>query len=60
MQSGSEEKIFPKVQVIYEKTTQRFSLSLKMEKEGCYRAVAFYNGVKLKNGEFNILVLSGK
>ena len=33
---------------------------IKMEKEGCYQATVSYGDVKLKNGEFNIIVLSGE
>jgi len=60
LKTGTDEKITPKVQVIYEKATKRFALSLKLEKEGCFHAVAFYNGFKLKNGDFHILVLNGE
>ena len=33
---------------------------IKMEKEGCYQATVSYGDVKLKNGEFSIIVLSSK
>ncbi len=36
------------------------SLFIKMDHTGCYRATATYQGIPLRNGEFNILVLSGK
>ena len=33
---------------------------IKIDKEGCYQAVVSYGDVKLKNGEFDILVLNGE
>ena len=31
-----------------------------MEMEGCYQAAVSYGDIKLRNGDFNILVISGK
>ena len=33
---------------------------IKIDKEGCYQAVVSYGDIKLKNGEFDILVLNGE
>jgi hypothetical protein len=33
---------------------------IKMEMEGCYQAAVSYGDIKLRNGDFNILVISGK
>ena len=35
-------------------------MHIKMEKIGCYQATVSYGDVSLKNGDFNILVLSRK
>ena len=59
-QSGSQYSWSPPVSVRYEKVTKRICLDLRMEKEGCYTAMATYRGVKLKNAEFTIIVLNGK
>lgn len=35
-------------------------MQIKMEKIGCFQASVSYGDINLKNGDFNILVLSSK
>ena len=60
MQSGSQYSYTPPVYVHFEKVSKRICLDLRMEKEGCYQAIATYKGVKLKNADFTIIVLNGE
>ena len=55
----SSEPFVPHLHIVYEKATKRLTLHLRLDKEGCFNAVATYGGVKLKNGEFTVLVLNG-
>ena len=48
------------LQIFYEKLSKQVNIQLKVNKEGCYQAEATYNKEKLRNGEFNIVVLSGE
>lgn len=36
----------------------RVSLVLKFDQEGCYRAIVYYRGIMLQNGDFHIIVLN--
>ena len=59
-QTGCEKQIVPEIKVTYEKATGRIGLHLRLDHEGCYTATATYRGVTIKNGQFTILVLSGR
>lgn len=59
-QSGSNNKYVPATQIFYDPTHKQLTMHIRMERVGCYQAVVSYGDSKLKNGEFNILVISGK
>ena len=60
LQAGTGVRYTPATQIIYSVQEKRLTMFIKMEKEGCYQATVSYGDVKLKNGEFNIIVLSSK
>ncbi|GAB1610051.1 apoptosis-resistant E3 ubiquitin protein ligase 1-like [Argonauta hians] len=45
-------------QIFYDTSWQRLTMHICMEEAGSFQAVVTYGDVKLKNGEFNILVLN--
>ncbi|XP_052769261.1 apoptosis-resistant E3 ubiquitin protein ligase 1-like isoform X1 [Mya arenaria] len=55
---GSKEKHFPPIQIFYNSRQKQLLMQIKMERVGCYQASVSYGDVSLKNGDFNILVLS--
>ncbi|XP_071079014.1 apoptosis-resistant E3 ubiquitin protein ligase 1-like [Haliotis cracherodii] len=57
-EAGSHVKYVPATQIIYDPNEKRLTMHITMEKAGCYQATVSYGDVKLKNGEFNILVLN--
>ncbi len=58
LQAGSHVKYVPATQIIYNPIEKRLTMHITMEKAGCYQATVSYGDVKLKNGDFNILVLN--
>ncbi|XP_070180625.1 apoptosis-resistant E3 ubiquitin protein ligase 1-like [Littorina saxatilis] len=58
-EAGTGVRYTPATQIIYSVQEKRLTMFIKMEKEGCYQATVSYGDVKLKNGEFSIIVLSG-
>ena len=59
-QSSSQYSYNPPLTVKYDSAAKRITASLTMDREGCYQAVATYNGTRIKNPEFTILVLNGE
>jgi len=59
-QCGTQEKHFPPTQIFYNSRHKQLSMQIKMERVGCYQATVSYGDVNLRNGDFNILVLSCK
>ncbi|KAK7493478.1 hypothetical protein BaRGS_00015378 [Batillaria attramentaria] len=59
-ESGTGVRYTPTTQILYSVQEKRLMMFIKMEKEGCYQATVSYGDIKLKNGEFNIIVLSSK
>ncbi|KAL5008817.1 hypothetical protein ScPMuIL_014398 [Solemya velum] len=57
-ESGSNNKYVPATQIFYDPTHKQLTMHIRMERVGCYQAVVSYGDSKLKNGEFNILVIS--
>ncbi|XP_076442500.1 apoptosis-resistant E3 ubiquitin protein ligase 1-like isoform X1 [Babylonia areolata] len=57
-EAGTGARYTPATQIVYNVQEKRLTMFIKMEKEGCYQATVSYGDVKLKNGEFNIIVLS--
>lgn len=60
MQAGTNTRYTPTTQIIYSVQDKKLTMFIKMEKEGCYQATVSYGDIRLKNGEFNILVLNSK
>lgn len=60
LQTGSNARHVPATQIFYDPASRRLTMHIRMEKEGSFQATVTYGDVKLKNGEFNILVLSCK
>ena len=60
LQSGSNVKYVPATQIIYDPNEKRLTMYITMERAGCYHAKVSYGDVKLKNGDFDIIVLSRK
>ena len=58
LQTGSNTRHIPATQIFYDPASRRLTMHIRMEKEGSFQATVTYGDVKLKNGEFNILVLS--
>lgn len=54
----SKECWSPKLHIVQDKTGRCIGLNMRIYQGGCYHALATYNGEKLKNGEFTMLVLS--
>ena len=59
-QCGSNEKHFPPIQIFYNPNLKQLMMRIKMEQVGCYQATVSYGDINLKNGDFNILVLSSE
>ena len=59
-QAGTNSKYVPGTQIFYNSIQKQLTMHIKMEKIGCYQATVSYGDVSLKNGDFNILVLSRK
>ncbi|GFR60823.1 ubiquitin protein ligase protein [Elysia marginata] len=57
-EAGTNERYSPTTQIIYNTHDKKLVMYIKIDKEGCYQAVVSYGDVKLKNGEFDILVLN--
>ncbi|XP_035826963.1 apoptosis-resistant E3 ubiquitin protein ligase 1 isoform X2 [Aplysia californica] len=57
-EAGTGERYSPTTQIVYNTLEKKLVMHIKMDKEGCYQATVSYGDVKLKNGEFDILVLS--
>lgn len=57
-ETGSNARHVPATQIFYDPASRRLTMHIRMEKEGSFQATVTYGDVKLKNGEFNILVLS--
>ncbi|KAL3873875.1 hypothetical protein ACJMK2_036958 [Sinanodonta woodiana] len=57
-ESGTDGKYVPATQIFYNSAQKQLAMHIKMEKEGCFQATVSYGDIKLKNGDFNILVLS--
>ncbi|XP_041353724.1 apoptosis-resistant E3 ubiquitin protein ligase 1-like isoform X2 [Gigantopelta aegis] len=57
-ESGSNIKYVPATQIIYDPNEKRLTMYITMERAGCYHAKVSYGDVKLKNGDFDIVVLS--
>ncbi|KAK3093591.1 hypothetical protein FSP39_017830 [Pinctada imbricata] len=48
----------PTTQLIYNPDRKQLTMHINMEKEGCYQATVSYGDIKLRNGDFTILVIS--
>ena len=59
VQTSSQYSWMPKLTVAHDRSSGRVLLNLRLDREGCYHALATFGGVKLKNGEFTLLVLTG-
>lgn len=59
-EAGTGTRYIPTTQILYSVQEKRLTMFIGMEKEGCYQATVSYGDVKLKNGEFNIIVLSSE
>ncbi|ESO94312.1 hypothetical protein LOTGIDRAFT_215855 [Lottia gigantea] len=57
-EAGTNIRYIPTTQIIYDPTGKRLTMHIKMDRQGCYQATVSYGDTKLKNGDFNILVLS--
>ncbi|KAK3702762.1 hypothetical protein RRG08_042746 [Elysia crispata] len=57
-EAGTNERYSPTTQIIYNTHDKKLVMYIKIDKEGCYQAVVSYGDIKLKNGEFDILVLN--
>ncbi|CAI9739768.1 apoptosis-resistant E3 ubiquitin protein ligase 1-like [Octopus vulgaris] len=57
-ETGTNCRHNPVTQIFYDTTSKRLTMHICMEKGGSFQAVVTYGDVKLKNGEFNILVLN--
>ncbi|XP_052269096.1 apoptosis-resistant E3 ubiquitin protein ligase 1-like isoform X1 [Dreissena polymorpha] len=57
---GTNEKYFPPTQIFYNSRQKQLTMQIKMERVGCYQASVSYGDINLKNGDFNILVLSSE
>ncbi|ELT91789.1 hypothetical protein CAPTEDRAFT_203657, partial [Capitella teleta] len=55
---GNSKSCAANLQVTFDKALNSVVLQVCIEQEGCFRATVAYRGHKLKNGDFNILVLS--
>ncbi|CAL1527790.1 unnamed protein product, partial [Lymnaea stagnalis] len=55
--AGTKERYTPTTQIIYNTQDKKLVMYIKIDQKGCYQAVVSYGDVKLKNGEFDILVL---
>ncbi|XP_059144171.1 apoptosis-resistant E3 ubiquitin protein ligase 1-like [Physella acuta] len=55
--AGTKERYNPTTQIIYNTQDKKLVMYIKIDQKGCYQAVVSYGDVKLKNGEFDILVL---
>ncbi|XP_053395047.1 apoptosis-resistant E3 ubiquitin protein ligase 1-like [Mercenaria mercenaria] len=55
---GTRIKHVPTTQIFYNARQKQLSMQIKMEKVGCFQASVSYGDINLKNGDFNILVLS--
>ena len=59
-QTESNARYIPTTQIIHNADSKQLTMHIKMEMEGCYQAAVSYGDIKLRNGDFNILVISGK
>ncbi|XP_071161964.1 apoptosis-resistant E3 ubiquitin protein ligase 1-like isoform X1 [Mytilus edulis] len=57
-ESETNERYVPTTQIIHNADSKQLTMHIKMENEGCYQAAVSYGDVKLRNGDFNILVIS--
>ncbi|CAG5115250.1 unnamed protein product, partial [Candidula unifasciata] len=57
-EAGSNERYTPTTQIIYNTQDKKLVMYIKIDKEGCYQAIVSYGDIKLRNGEFDILVLN--
>lgn len=59
VEDGKEDvEISSSVAFVYDRESRRLQLPLNLNKEGCYRATVSFNGVTLKNGDFDVIVLN--
>ncbi|KAJ8308581.1 hypothetical protein KUTeg_013455 [Tegillarca granosa] len=58
VQTENSIKYVPATQMIYNPEQKQLTMHIRMEKEGCYQATVSYGDVKLRNGDFNLLVIS--
>jgi hypothetical protein len=59
-QIGSPDPVQCSVMLSYEEISHRISLQVQFPSEGCFHATVSYRGIELHNGDFDIIVLSGK
>jgi hypothetical protein len=60
LQIDSPDPVQCSVMLSYEETNHRISLQVQFPSEGCFHAAVSYQGIELHNGDFDIIVLSGK
>ena len=60
LQAGTNQKYVPGTQIFYNSIQKQLTMHIKMERVGCFQATVSYGDISLKNGDFNILVLSRK
>lgn len=60
LQAGTNIRYTPTTQIIYNVQEKKLTMYIQMEKEGCFQATVSYGDVRLKNGDFSILVLNSK
>ncbi|KAK6183620.1 hypothetical protein SNE40_011062 [Patella caerulea] len=57
-EAGTHTRYIPTTQIYYDPVGKRLTMHIKMDRPGCFQAQVSYGDIKLKNGDFNILVLS--
>lgn len=59
-EAGTNIRYTPTTQIIYNVQEKKLTMYIQMEKEGCFQATVSYGDVRLKNGDFSILVLNSE
>jgi len=58
LQMESNAKYVPATQLINMPDKKQLNMHITMAREGCYQASVSYGDIKLRNGDFNILVIN--